>query len=401
MLAGEEREYRVLVAAEGTHVQAALAAVVNRLRTLPEALARKYFTVKHRCFGFRVLSRAACGVHWLLRIPHRGFPYALFKLLKGDLSVASSTPSCMLDEFGAAYLSKYPPQDCAYETGSEALAVLAFVAESADVDIASIEAKHAAIRRLALRKGLQTWVPNFENLCAEFSCRQVASARVAGMGFDAGQKKDGKGDAQQPQQKKKASATSGGGGGPFRAFLHVKYQGRRMTPDAWREASAMYKLLSQEEVAFFKDLGQRGLVAWRQGFKAFGSNARPSEQTPPAAGTMTSTGAIVLQDALRHDVELVPSRSHDLREELRQVASEYRSSAKKKRQEERDMQIALQAAEQEVLIASQDACVFPEVRASDTFLRGHESPEMRHLRWFPPCAEMAQAWPGSFFLLTA
>ena len=151
------------------------------LQKRPAALALKYFLVQVRAFGFRVLSRLACGLHWLVRVPHRGCPYSVFKILRAneaDLQTVLTLPECMRDEFCHAFLKRYPPSTCEYRPNSEEFAVLQCLAELLPVDIAGIESRHASVRRLALKKSLQAWVLEFQQLSAEFTCRQVASCRA-------------------------------------------------------------------------------------------------------------------------------------------------------------------------------------------------------------------------------
>ena len=174
---GEERAYRLLVAARGQHEENALARLLACLDETPLSLSQHHFTLHFRSLAFRLFSRVGCALHWLLRVPHCGWPYALFKVLDGDKEVLQNTPACCLDELGAAYLQQYPLDGCTYEPGTEEYAVLAFLAENLHVDIAGIESRHAALRRLALKKSLQTWITDFQHLSAEFTCRQVAASR--------------------------------------------------------------------------------------------------------------------------------------------------------------------------------------------------------------------------------
>ena len=166
----------MLLAANGTHLEKGFSRLMSVLQETPLPLAAQYHTVKHRAFGFRLLSRLGCSLHFLLRVPHSTYPYKVFKILSGDI-LGASAPPCMRDELADAFFRLYP--DAAlYEPGGEAFGLLQVLGDALHIDIAQIEARHAAVRRLSLKKSLQTWVADFELLSAEWSCRQVAAARA-------------------------------------------------------------------------------------------------------------------------------------------------------------------------------------------------------------------------------
>ncbi|CAE7193763.1 unnamed protein product, partial [Symbiodinium sp. CCMP2456] len=360
--AGEPRTYRLLVAARGQHEENALAALLAFLDETPLTLSQEHFTLHFRSLAFRLFSRVGCALHWLLRVPHCGWPYALFKVLDGDTTVLRNTPACCLDELGAAYLQQYPLDTCTYQPGTEEYAVLAFLAENLHIDIAGIESRHAALRRLSLKKSLQTWITNFQHLSAEFTCRQVAACRrreSAGTST-AGQPSDAK-PPKNHRRKNKKPGTGGGGGGPFRAYLHVHYRGQRGTPDLWQKAGEEWRSLSDEDKQPYRQLGLAGLRAWREGFRAFGTNVQ-EQNAGPRPGDVVAGGAVVAADAPRHNMELVPQTSIDLRDELRKLTSEQRSRSRQQKEAECQQMEIMRAAETQLLATSAaDVAVFTDV----------------------------------------
>ncbi|CAE7262689.1 unnamed protein product [Symbiodinium microadriaticum] len=363
---GQTRAYRLLVAARGQEEEKAFAKIMECLCETPLSLSQQHFTLHFRSLAFRLFSRVGSGLHWLLRVPHSSWPYALFKLLDGDTEVLSNTPACCLDELGAAYLQKYPADTCTYQPGTEEYAALAFLAENVHIDIAGIESRHAALRRLALKKSLQTWVTSFQHLSAEFTCRQVGACRVPE------HRKESPGSAARPSDAKPANKKSktepkksGGGGGAFRAYIHLQYRGQKGTPALWRQAG---------------------------GFRAFGTNV-PNESTGPRPGDVVAGGAIVAPDVARPNMEVVPLTGLDFKAELRKLSSECRSESRDHRDVERQQMEILRAGEAQLLATSEGMAIFPDVPVQETFQRGQTDAASARLQleWFPPCAELAQA----------
>ena len=392
---GEPREYRALVAAQGTALQEGFADIVKKLRSTPEALPAAHFLDKTRSFGFRLLSRLGCALHVLLRVPHSGHPYSLFKILLGE---SPTGPECLRDELADAFYRRWPPETSDFSADSEPVAILQVLADIVEVDIAQIEAKHAAVRRLALKKSLQTWTADFQQLAAEWTCRQVGALRMP-------VPEDGNtaaASAVEPRQRPGGSGRKGrghgGGGGPFRAFMHERYQGRRPSAALNKEAADAYRALSPEEMEHFKDLGARGTAAWRAGFPAFGERRTPTVQAEAdQPGLLSPSGAIILADRpdrlSRPDLGPIVFAQNNFKEDLARITSLTRSASAKKSRAHRDQLQALAFAERSAVQACAAAAVFPGAAASDTFSAGHQGghASVTHLKWFPPCVEMTKA----------
>lgn len=99
----------------------------------------------------------------------------------------------------------------------------------------------------------------------------------------------------------------------------------KITRQSARKIAEEFRNLSAEERAYYQDIGSKGTLAFRCGYKSFGpSLARPrSFVQPPGVGTISMTGAIVAADLAR-PVELIAHVSEDFDVGLRQIASKHR-----------------------------------------------------------------------------
>ena len=73
------------------------------------------------------------------------------------------------------------------------------------------------------------------------------------------------------------------GGGPWRAFLHVRCEGRRLNQEVLAELSAAYHALSQEEYDYYVTLGQYARRQWEHGCQSFGESQRRTQRSRAAA----------------------------------------------------------------------------------------------------------------------
>ena len=262
----------MLAAACGRDLESTLVAIVCRLAEVPAELSPADCTVKHRSLGFRLLSRAACGLHRLLRMPHRGYPYKLFKLLLGD-GEAGHPAECLQDELAHAFLKHYPPDTCGFQPGSPEMVVLETLADVLKTDIAQIEAKHATIRRLTQRMSLQTWVADWQQLVSAWLVRQLPVNRMW-----PAKPSPATAEADKPQpgarNGQRGEKARGGGGGAMRAFYHVNYQGVAATAQTFKDAAEAYGKLSDQQKEFYRELGAKATEACRAGFPGFGPRNR-------------------------------------------------------------------------------------------------------------------------------
>jgi hypothetical protein len=105
---GLARDYRVVLAHNGSITEPALIALTQRLfeENVWGAMRGQDQNIKMKSLAFRMLSRAGGATYQLIDIRHRGFPFKLFGLL--DSSEVSSemrdASSCTLDPFSTRFL---------------------------------------------------------------------------------------------------------------------------------------------------------------------------------------------------------------------------------------------------------------------------------------------------------
>ena len=290
----------------------------------------------------------------------------------------------MEDEFTHWFKEQFPAFDSAAGASLEA------VAEALDLEIAAIEARHAQSRRIAVSKGVQTWVPDVENASAEWSYRQImvleADVNLTEAPSDAKRQKLA------PSAGKKLGAR-GGGGGAWRAFVHERGRGERLTKAVAQRLSAEYRALTEEEFKYFDRLGRDALMAWRHGFPAFGEHDRQSRsgQEQPTVGDIVDNGAIVAADA--RPGPLVAQVARDFALDMSDIRAKFRDLRRRQTaQEERDKEL-LVALRRE---AADNAPQWHDtISCRDYGCRGAVGADKisAFLTWFPPCSQFAKA-PG-------
>ena len=133
------------------------------------------YKVSFRALAFRCISRMLCAMHEILEVPHKKFPVRLFALLE-DQSLAaefSKVPDCLLDPTSKALRDAHPDL-----SGEEFMHKLALLAMLLPVDIATLEAKHASIRRMLVVKSAQTHQMSFGHLAAEWVFLQMRAKQA-------------------------------------------------------------------------------------------------------------------------------------------------------------------------------------------------------------------------------
>ena len=227
---------------------------------------------------FRMVARLAASLHQLIQGPRQAFPYKLFHCLKqGDLGASIheilNSPACLHDEITRKYVAMFQAPDA----GSEPLAQLTAIAEFAAVDIASIESRHASVRRALESSSVQTWRANLAKISAEFVIRQEARRRFSIhrrlYSLIRVKQKPGR----KPKKRKKliGKRKNHGGGGAHRAFMQEKLlehgeQGKTNLSSLFRRLNNQYKALTPEQFSHYKAIGEAGTLAHKSGHKAFG-----------------------------------------------------------------------------------------------------------------------------------
>ena len=246
---GGSREYRVLHLHHGTYTRPALREAVDLFwdEEAWAALASSSWTVASATMAYKHCAKSAGATFHHLILPSRGFPLRLFTILE-DPSVAQYLKEvfderpCCLDPFTLCWMKSIDDIASPY-----ALEKLKLIATMADIDIVSVEARHASIRRRLVTCSTQTRCERLARTSAAKVLRDVrielynsifASPRVA------------------PANSSAVSAAvedqpggGGGGGGAWRAFL------RREAIMASPEASAAYRALSAEDRTQLQEVG--------------------------------------------------------------------------------------------------------------------------------------------------
>lgn len=230
--------------------------------------------VSSSALATRLLLRASTSVFQLLAVPHDGFPYRLFSVLK-DASRAtdlSAAPACMLDNFSAAFLARFKGPDGV--ASSEASAELLALASATRLDISNIEVGHSRLRRRILAASNNTHVVAAEDASAawvasEARRRRTEADKAAGrLRLGAAVKRHkrlpkhqtaaGGANAGHIGQAKK-TARGRRGGGPYRAFLRLHWHEDR----DYGSLSEKYKHISEEERQLCIELGRQMTEAAR------------------------------------------------------------------------------------------------------------------------------------------
>ena len=174
-LRGQGASCRVLNAWMGDSVNILFAEVCVRLSEPPLAMplnAQNFFC---RALAFRCFSRVACAAHTLLRKPRGGYPFKLFSALVEDVPFAAvlADRPCLYDELTQQFMKQFSPLDNEHSK-RQALDALETLAACIEVDIASVECKHASIRRTTHQCSLQTWLATLEDVNADWISRQLS-----------------------------------------------------------------------------------------------------------------------------------------------------------------------------------------------------------------------------------
>lgn len=286
---GDVRAYRLTQVFLGEGIEDAFQALSSLFLIPPPALPRCSHTMAMRVLMFQLLARVAGALHFFLRGPSAKCPYLLFGLLvpvqhecqKVAEKLVQLRP-CELDSLTHEVLQKYPTVELLMS--DQCLDQLHGIALLADVDVASIESRHAAVKSLVDVKS-KTWSSAFELVSADFLCRQWWRHTHHLLPHQRLQSKKGKAaTAKAKIQKRKAAKTKKrrSGGGCQRAYFHQRLHELQGAPlsrsKLFKKINSEIKQLSREELQKFKELGEAANISYRAGAPAF----------PPASHSASS-----------------------------------------------------------------------------------------------------------------
>lgn len=283
-LSGKQPMFVILEAAKGEQVSQCLVNVLTVLHSNVKGVMGYDVTAPLRSLRFRLAGSVMCAIHAVLQHRRRGLPYQLFQLLDGKVDIVCNFPECMWDSLTKTIRQQFPTRDALQS--AQCLAVLQALASCAHVDVAAIECKHSSTREHTLLR-TRGWFPSFESIAAKAMFR---FSKLSGTDADTGS---------HPKKKLRVIKRRGGGGA-WRAFVHEKLRGRKLTKEVATQLSNEYKSLAEPEMLRYQRAGELATYSHKKGYKAFSSSGlkmADSLQLPPAVGSETDSGAIVAADA--------------------------------------------------------------------------------------------------------
>ena len=281
---GKPRKFPVLEAARGHDVHAAFQSFSAALQNRPLALGN-HVSADARSLRFRMLVRAMCALHRLLRMPREHMPFSLFLMLDGQHDQVQRTPDCMCDPLAKAIKEQYPTEADLQST--ECMMIIEALATIYDLDISDIEAKHATTREYWKLRS-RGWTPSLEAVSARFCLR--FSDWFSGSHHD----KRPTGPNARPRKAKIIR-----GGGAWRVFVHNKAAGKKFDPAFLRQLARDFRALSPEDRAWYDEAGAAAALAHRHHQKPFPRAMPParlrksSAESVPAPGTVADSGALI------------------------------------------------------------------------------------------------------------
>lgn len=406
---GGHRSFRLLVAARNEDSKVCLRSLGSLLNQAIGGISHKCMTGYIRTLAFRLISRMGCALQAQLCNPRRGEPYQTFLKL-GEEEISRESPHCMRDEFTAAFRDRYGP-----EMNSEAFAVLESVARQVDLDIAQLESKHAAIRRLVYTKNVQTWVPEFAIVAAERLCRDTARIEEEWRTHshveddDAARHQNKAGSATSTPTTKQTKPLKKIGGGAWRVYIHLQHSGERFTLETVRKLRDGYRNLSDTDKKHFEDLGRLAHISWQHGYRPFPAPERRKQQqqqqlldAPAPVGSVLEDGTIVMADSTNpqslQKVSLMSLSLRDFDADVKQIRQSFRKAAQEEKKQLAEDKALLKRHSREALQAMPE--FFPRVPPLSTFVGGASSSEAAvsaTMTWLPPCSAMAQEWASDNF----
>ena len=133
---GQPRAFRVVEASSQRDLEKYFAGMMLLFLCCPEGLESRDKTLATRAYMSRIVSRAVCSLHQLLRVRRNAYPYKLFQALQEDC-YDDSVPECLYDELTSTVRKWHP------EYNTAAAATLESLASILDLDISQIECRHA------------------------------------------------------------------------------------------------------------------------------------------------------------------------------------------------------------------------------------------------------------------
>eukprot|EP00971_Amphidinium_carterae_P337692 6474619-Amphidinium_carterae.4 len=265
------RDFRFTVLTSGALVKASLQESMALFKDT-RVWAQFFDTEAFRSRRMKLLFRQAGVIFQLVHTKTQGFPYKVFSLLGSQThelqhianDLLHNTSSCLFDSWTASFLRIYDTVERL--TSMEALLVLEMVARRAMGSTFTTESLHSKNLRRTISRNL-THKPDIGHVALAHAAIAGPSWTRQGSAGYRSQRRSGRprkaklleesGNEQEhaavPQKRQRT-----GGGGAWRAFLHSRLTGTKMTPDRLRKLSAEYAGLSDDERSHFAEMGLQG-----------------------------------------------------------------------------------------------------------------------------------------------
>ena len=356
---GLTRDFRVLVAARGTHEDECLvrlaALMCNPLLwKLVDGADR---TVRTRGLAFTMISKAAAYTERHLAALHRRPQTQLFLLLE-DVELARhvyAMPSCLLGLWAADFCARNPADSL------DTKIMLMLLAHASHTTTMLVEAGHAHARRV-VKSRVQCKQVGFADLSAVWVGMQVkrdqSSESFGDVEAGAGRGGEGSDDADPMQRQGKR-----GGGGAYRAFVHEQRSSNFAEVNAkWRSIQGR-----PDEMRRLSAAGEVARKKHRDGARSFGPRQRDVLRQHEKRLRVAEASALVAADGHDPLPELVNRAIDDEAKPSQLVAMirEVQSALNKKeadRQRDECQAIATYAAENTDRLVAQLVEVAPGLR---------------------------------------
>ena len=286
-------------------------------------------------------------------------------------------------------------------TSDEYFAVVESVAQMTPCDIAQIESRHSSNREISMMRA-RGWWPSLKALASIFIARTVSRMR----GSDPGAEPNA--ESFQTKRKRQKKSRRRGGGGAWRAFVSSMLRGTRggVPPSRFAELAEHYRALSDDQMAFYREVGEAAAKAHAAGYTAFGDlAARPevsrASADVPAVGDVRADGVIVAPDNALSFQEIQRYEGDDSFEQrylqqrsivLKEMKDAARAqTAKREAQQKASMDAALKSREDDLPAQLDRAGHTSSAAACVCMGTGACVNNLACLRWNPPIAEWVKA----------
>ena len=229
---------------------------------------------------FKLTSRQGAAGYELLTVRHRFWPYKTFSMLRypGIATDLRSSEDCLLDEYTSAFRKHYGERLATGNAAAELMALLLVL----ETDTGSTEREHSGNERRNKFRA-QTHEKELGELSAWYCTRRCcdhrrdvtttskktmkrkATADTVGATVEGAA-------ARKPTSCRRWSWT-------WRAYIHVQAKGRWLSPDVAAEISASYRALTQEERAYYEELGELAAARSADGDASFSRVRKAARRT--------------------------------------------------------------------------------------------------------------------------